>query len=155
MIPGRVTRLSVLPTRTGVFRGVCAEYCGSSHALMAFRVVVLERPEFESWLAAQGDPARAPTQPLAARGADLFIANGCGACHTVRGTQARGVIGPDLTHVGSRISLAAGTLPNEPADFERWIAQADRIKPGALMPHFGMLPRRELQALAAYLEALR
>jgi cytochrome c oxidase subunit II len=155
MIPGRVTRLPLLPTRTGVFNGVCAEYCGGSHAFMAFRVVVEERAQFEAWLAAQALPARAPASALATQGAELFIANGCGACHTIRGTSAQGVIGPDLTHVGSRASLAAGALPNDPDAFARWMARTEQIKPGVLMPHFGMLPAAELRALATYLEGLQ
>jgi cytochrome c oxidase subunit 2 len=155
MIPGRTTRLVLKPTRTGVFRGVCAEYCGASHALMAFNVVVQEREEFERWLAGQAASAQTPAEPLALRGQELFSANGCGACHTIRGTTAAGVIGPDLTHVGSRLSVAAGTLPNAPDDFRRWVAHTTDVKPGVLMPPFHMLPPDELQALAAYLKALR
>jgi len=155
MIPGRVTRLVLKPTRAGVFRGVCAEYCGASHALMAFNVVVQEREEFERWLAHQARPAEPPVEPTPARGQELFLANGCSACHTIRGTTAAGVIGPDLTHVGGRLSLAAGTLPNEPDDFRRWVAHTTDVKPGVLMPPFHMLPPDELQALAAYLKGLR
>jgi cytochrome c oxidase subunit II len=155
MIPGRRTRLTLEPARTGVFRGACAEYCGTSHALMNFPVVVLEKPEFARWLEHQRAPARAPAGPLAARGQELFLANGCGACHTIRGTQAGGVIGPDLTHVGGRLSLGAGTLRNEPDDFVRWIAHTQNVKPGVLMPAFGMLPPDELAALAAYLDGLQ
>ncbi|MDQ3802410.1 MAG: cytochrome c oxidase subunit II [Acidobacteriota bacterium] len=155
MIPGRVTRLVLKPTRVGVFRGVCAEYCGASHALMAFTVVVQEREEFDRWLAHQARPAEPPVEPTPARGQELFLANGCSACHTIRGTTAAGLIGPDLTHVGSRLSLAAGTLPNEPDDFRRWVAHTTGVKPGVLMPPFHMLPPDELQALAAYLKGLR
>ena len=115
LIPGRHTRLALEPTRTGVFRGVCAEFCGTSHALMSFSVVVMEPAGFATWLAQQYAPAQPPVLPLAARGAELFLATGCGACHTVRGTPANGVVGPDLTHVGSRQSLGAGILPNDPA----------------------------------------
>jgi cytochrome c oxidase subunit 2 len=155
MIPGRRTRLTLEPTRTGVFRGVCAEYCGTSHALMSFSVVVLERQEFAVWLRQQHAPARVPTQPLAAHGQELFLANGCGACHTVRGTPADGVVGPDLTHVGSRLSLGAGILPNDPEAFQRWVTRPDEVKPGVHMPAFGMLPSADLQALAAYLDGLQ
>lgn len=154
MIPGRVTRLTLEPTKTGTFRGACAEYCGGPHALMNFYVVVVEREDFARWLAHQRTPARPPAGALAARGRELFLANGCGACHTVRGTPADGVVGPDLTHVGSRVSLGAGLLPNEPDHFRRWIARTDHVKPGVHMPAFGMLPPRDLQALAAFLEGL-
>lgn len=154
MIPGRVTRLTLEPTRTGVFRGACAEYCGDSHALMSFYAVVMEKGAFDLWLAQQAAPARPPAEPLAARGRELFLGNGCGACHTIRGTPADGVVGPDLTHVGSRASLGAGILPNEPAAFERWIARTEKLKPGVHMPAFGMLPPEDLRALAAYLKGL-
>lgn len=155
MIPGRRIRLALEPTKPGVYRGVCAEYCGTSHALMAFRVVVHERPEFEAWLERQRAAAAEPVSELAAAGAQSFLANGCGACHTVRGTPARGTVGPDLTHVGSRLSLAAGTLSNDAAAFGRWLALTDDLKPGAHMPRFGMLPAAEVRALAAYLEELQ
>lgn len=155
MIPGRRTRLALHPTRTGVFRGVCAEYCGAAHALMAFDVVVLEKEEFARWLNAQRLPAAEPVGSSAALGRERFFANGCAACHTIRGTAARGIVGPDLTHVGSRRMLGAGHVPNDPGGFIRWIEKTDRVKPGVHMPHFGMLPRDELDALAAYLESLQ
>jgi len=155
MIPGRRNRLVLEPTRTGVFRGVCAEYCGTSHALMRFDVVVLEPRDFAAWLQHQQAPAQDPTGPLAAHGQELFLANGCGACHTVRGTPADGVVGPDLTHVGSRLSLGAGVLPNNPEAFRRWIAHTDSVKPEVLMPTFGMLPPEDVQALATYLDGLQ
>jgi cytochrome c oxidase subunit 2 len=149
MFPGRFTQLTLHPTRTGDFRGVCAELCGASHALMAFRVAVVAPDELTRWIAAQAAPAQR------AEGEELFIASGCGACHTVRGTGARGAIGPDLTHVGSRLSLAAATLPNDRAAFEHWLSDTAKIKPGVHMPHFGMLPETDRRALAAYLEALQ
>jgi cytochrome c oxidase subunit II len=155
MIPGRLTRLSLLPTRTGLFRGVCAEYCGASHAFMSFYVEVMEKEEFVRWLADQAKPAVQPLEPLARQGQAQFLAQGCSACHTVRGTPANGVIGPDLTHVGSRLSVAAGVLPSEPESFHRWIANTESVKPGVQMPAFGMLPPEELRALAAYLEGLK
>lgn len=155
MIPGRVTRLVLRPTKTGIFRGACAEYCGDSHALMGFYVVVEEREEFERWLAEQARPAAPPADPSAARGQELFLANGCGACHAIRGTPASGAVGPDLTHVGSRLSVAAATLTNEPDNIHRWVAHTEDVKPGALMPPFHMLPPEELQAIASYLKGLK
>jgi cytochrome c oxidase subunit 2 len=155
MIPGRVTRLALTPTKTGVFRGACAEYCGTAHALMSFPVVVQEKEEFDRWLARQARPAHPPAGPLAARGQELFLANGCGACHTIRGTPADGVVGPDLTHVGSRLSVGAGTLPNNAGTLLRWIARTEHVKPGVHMPAFGMLPKDDLHALAHYLEGLQ
>lgn len=155
MIPGRRTRLVLEPTRTGVFRGVCAEYCGTAHALMAFDVVVMEKADFASWLERQRAAAAEPSDAKATLGRERFFANGCAACHAIRGTGARGVVGPDLTHVGGRRSLGAGNMPNDPDGFLRWLEQTDRVKPGVLMPHFRMLPQEELGALAAYLESLQ
>jgi cytochrome c oxidase subunit II len=155
MIPGRVTRLALEPTRTGTFRGTCAEYCGASHALMAFTVVVMERDAFRAWLEAQARPARPPGNALAQRGEAAFIASGCTACHSIRGTGAVGLIGPDLTHVASRSRIAAGTLPNDRDALVRWIRQPDRIKPGVHMPAFRALGADDLSALAAYLDSLQ
>jgi cytochrome c oxidase subunit 2 len=155
MIPGRQTRLTLNPTRTGTFRGVCAEFCGTAHALMAFDVVVMEKAEFARWLEQQRQPAAEPAQEMIAQGREFFFSNGCSACHSIRGTAADGVVGPDLTHVGSRLSVGAGILPNEPETLRRWIARTDKVKPGVHMPHFGMLPPEELSALAAYLESLK
>lgn len=155
MLPGRDTELVLRPVRVGRYRGVCAEYCGSAHAQMAFVVRVVERPEFERWLEHQAAAAVAPAAPLAQQGAQAFERNGCGGCHSVRGSAAAGRIGPDLTHVGSRLSLAAGELPNDAAALERWLMQPQAIKPGALMPSYHHLQDAERSAIAAYLGALR
>jgi cytochrome c oxidase subunit II len=155
MLPGRRTRLVLQPTRVGTFRGVCAEYCGSAHARMAFDVHVVEREDFEGWLARQREPAAQPEGAFAARGAELFRENGCGACHRIRGTASNGAVGPDLTHVAGRASLGAGTLGNGRDDILRWLADPESLKPGVHMPAFHMLPEPELRALAAYLESLR
>ena len=155
MIPGRETFLSLEPTRTGRFRGVCAEYCGTSHALMAFVVDVVEPAEFDRWLAAEAAASRVPVTPDEIRGFERFAANGCGACHTVRGTPAQGRAGPDLTHVGARLSLAGATRPNDPAEMALWIAHAEGIKPGARMPSFRMVPPQELSDVASYLSSLQ
>jgi cytochrome c oxidase subunit 2 len=155
MFPGRASRLALWPTRAGRYRGACAEYCGASHALMAFAVVVEARAALDRWLAHQSEPARPPSTPLGARGAALFLADGCGACHAVRGTPAAGTLGPDLTHVGSRHGLGAATLPNDAGTFARWITHPESLKPGVHMPAFGMLPPADVRALAAYLEELQ
>jgi cytochrome c oxidase subunit 2 len=155
MIPGRQTRLTLYPTRTGLFRGACAEFCGASHALMSFDVVVQEKAAFADWLTQQSQPAPEPESTVTSRGQHVFLNNGCGACHTVRGTSADGEIGPDLTHVGGRLSLAAGILENDPAGFLKWLEHPKSVKPGAHMPLFGMLPADDLRALAAYLDSLQ
>lgn len=154
MIPGRQTRLKLEPTRKGVYRGVCAEYCGTSHALMTFFVVVSSKADFEKWLDQQREAARSPVDPRAMVGEKIFFTSGCGACHAVRGTDSKGVVGPDLTHVGGRMSLGAGTLSNDADDFLNWISHTPKIKPEVHMPSFSMLPPDDLRALAAYLDAL-
>jgi cytochrome c oxidase subunit II len=152
MIPGRRTRLLLHPVKTGTFRGVCAEYCGASHALMAFDVVVMEKVEFARWLDLQRQPAAA----AAATGRGPFMANGCAACHTIRGVAgADGSVGPDLTHVAGRLSIGAGTLPNDLEGLTTWIARTHRVKPGVIMPHFGMLSPQELRAMADWLRSLK
>ena len=150
MIPGRTNRLSLQATKSGIYRGPCAEYCGTSHALMALQVVALPPEAFDRWLAAQAKPSPA----VGRRGADLFQLHGCGACHAIAGTEAKGVLGPDLSHLGSRTTLAAGILPNTTDDIERFITAPERIKPGAKMPAFGMLPREDIRVLAAWLRGL-
>lgn len=155
MIPGRQNHLLLTPTRTGTFRGVCAEYCGASHALMAFEVVVMEKADFDRWLESERGEARPPSSPEALRGLELFTASGCAACHTVRGTAADGAVGPDLTHVGSRLSVGAGTLPTDLDALHRWLAQTDTLKPEVQMPHYRMLPEEEQRAIAAYLLSLQ
>jgi cytochrome c oxidase subunit 2 len=151
MIPGRRNRLMLEASRTGVFHGVCAEYCGTSHALMSFDAVVLEKEQFRTWLRDQRRPAAVGQS----RGLDLFLGNGCGACHAIRGTAADGVLGPDLTHIGSRHRIGAGILVNSRGALARWIAEPDRLKPEVQMPAYGMLPAEDVREMAAYLEGLR
>lgn len=155
MIPGRKTTLTLAATTPGISRGQCAEYCGGAHALMAFYVVALPEAEFERWLTHVSTPAAAPDDPVTRMGQLLFLSHGCGGCHTIRGTAAVGTIGPDLTHVGGRMSLAAATLPNDAQAIANWIANNQHIKPKNRMPPFGIFDERELMALARYLESLR
>lgn len=148
MIPGIDNKLRIRADRAGVFRGQCAEYCGGPHALMSFHVVALDAAEFESWRARQ-------LQPASRRGANLFFEVGCHACHALRGTEAIATIGPDLTHVGSRLALAAVTLPNDAPSFARWITGNQHIKPNNRMPEFRTLNDAHLAELAAFLESLQ
>jgi cytochrome c oxidase subunit 2 len=151
MIPGRANRLSLLATRPGTFRGPCAEYCGTSHALMAMAAVAMEGQAFRAWLAAQAQPS----PNAAASGASLFERHGCGACHRIAGTAAQGKAGPDLSHIGSRETLGAGIMPNTEDAMVRLIARPQDVKPGQHMPAFDMLPADEIRAIGAYLRALR
>ncbi len=155
MIPGRLNRLSVEPTRTGTFRGACAEFCGPSHARMNFTIIVMERGAFDAWLASESRPALDPRDPTAQRGRTAFVERGCGTCHTVRGTESIGRAGPDLTHVGSRHTMAAGTLPLRQDEIQRWITQTELLKPGAHMPAFAVLPDDVVAEIAAYLMQLK
>lgn len=151
MIPGRTNRLSLQATKAGTYRGACAEFCGTSHALMAFSVVAMEPADFRAWLAARSGPA----DNAGGEGHAQFMANGCGACHSIKGTDAAGTIGPDLSHVGSRASLGAGILPVSADTIARFIRDPDIVKPGSHMPAFHMLPEADIAAIAAYLAALR
>lgn len=150
MIPGRVNRLTLLATRPGTYRGPCAEYCGTSHALMALTAVVMEPPEFRRWLAGQS----AASPGISGAGREVFLRHGCGACHRVAGTHARGGVGPDLSHVGSRATLGAGILPNDENALRRFIAHPQAIKPGSGMPNFSMLPDDDIAGIAAWLKGL-
>ncbi|WP_174626332.1 cytochrome c oxidase subunit II [Candidatus Methylobacter favarea] len=151
MIPGRINTLHFMADKSGIVHGQCAEYCGGAHALMSFYAVAMAPFDYEAWLAKE----RADAKPaLENKGEQLFLSSGCGGCHTVRGTRANGKIGPDLTHVGSRLSLGAGILPNAPEHFAQWISRHQKIKPDNLMPPFDFFSENELQALAAYLDGL-
>ena len=154
MVPGQRNILTIRADRPGLYGGQCAEYCGGPHALMGFVVVAHAPADYARWRAARAAP-RPPADPGTARGAGLFLANGCGACHRVAGTAANGLAGPDLSHVGSRRSLGAGILPNDRAALARWIADSQRIKPGNRMPAYPRLARADVDAIAAWLEQQR
>jgi len=178
LVPGRVNHLVIAADTVGIYRGPCAEFCGEQHARMELVVVAQPEAEFDSWLAAQAMPAAAPAEALQARGRAAFIDQRCVACHTVR--ESSGVrlgaivapapaavapgratldpsatLGPDLTHVGSRLTLGAGTLPNNRGTLVAWISDVQHFKRGARMPSFDSLDPATLQALAAYLESLK
>ena len=151
MIPGRTNTLVVRADKPGRYRGQCAEFCGLSHALMAFDVIAMPPAAFDAWLAGQRGPARAP----AGDGAALFAANGCNACHAIRGTTATGTIGPDLTRFGARPTLAAGILPMTTANVAGFIRHPQATKPGVRMPAFPQLSQGEAIAIARYLQGLK
>lgn len=155
-MPGRVQHLQLQADRPGVWRGQCAEYCGEQHARMALHVVALAPAEFDRWLAEQARPAAAPRTAALDRGREAFVANRCTACHTVRGVSEESRLGPDLTHVGSRLYLGAGTVPNDAAQRVAWVAHTQQLKPGARMPSSeGRIPAADLQSIADWLGELR
>jgi cytochrome c oxidase subunit II len=153
-IPGRRNRILLYANKPGVFRGQCAEYCGLQHTHMGMLVVVQPKAQFQAWLRKQSAPATAPTTQLERSGRRAFLGGACSSCHAIRGTSARGFVGPDLTHLGSRTTLAGLTIPNRPNYLARWITDSQQFKPGNQMPDFH-LPQSEVRALVAYLESLR
>jgi cytochrome c oxidase subunit II len=154
MIPGRTNRLLLDPEKPGVYRGQCAEFCGLQHAHMAFIVFVDPPDRFRAWLAEQARPAPVPRTDVAKRGKAVFLSQACASCHTIRGTGADGEVGPDLTHVASRTTLAANTIRNSYGDLAAWISDPQHVKPGNRMPAVPLAPG-QLGDVAAYLETLK
>ena len=153
MLPGRPTTITLRADEPGRFRGQCTEFCGTEHALMAFGVVADVPDDYMRWRNAQQAPAPVPTSPETLRGRAIFMNSACAGCHTVRGTDATGTIGPDLTHLASRPDIAAGSAPNTAENLERWVRNPSVIKPGAAMPG-SALSASDLADLVAYLRGL-
>lgn len=154
LLPGIATTIELRADAAGVYRGQCAEFCGAEHALMAMTIVAEPPERYAAWAARQREPAGAPASALAVRGRQIFEQSPCAGCHTVRGTRAAGSLGPDLTHLMSRQTLAAGSIPNDAAHLAAWIRDPNAAKPGATMPA-SSLPAADLQALVAWLTTLR
>ncbi|MDY0747582.1 cytochrome c oxidase subunit II [Paucibacter sp. R3-3] len=159
LVPGRINHLTITASTPGVYAGACAEFCGQQHARMALKVVVMPAAEFDRWLAAQAMPAALPVGDAERRGRQAFREQGCAACHSVRetlsGTPQGPALGPDLTHLASRLHLGAGLLANERSALRRWIGDVQVLKPGARMPSYAHLDASTLDALSAYLAELR
>jgi len=153
VVPARANRMTLIPDTPGALLGQCAEFCGASHANMGLRVVVDTAADFDRWVAAQRAPAADPTAEPATTGKAIFAGSACVGCHTVRGVSG-GTLGPDLTHFGTRTTLAAGILPNTPDNVMAWIRDAPRLKPGAKMPPFAFTDD-QARALTAYLASLK
>ena len=154
LIPGRATSLTFRPRRTGTFAGRCAEFCGYQHAKMGLLLVVQSRDDFTRWLEGQRGPSVEPSEAELQHGRDVFLLGPCSACHTIRGTTAFGHKAPDLTHLASRSTIAAATLPNTTGHLAGWVVDAQRIKPGNRMPP-NLLASADLLDLVAYLRSLR
>ena len=152
VIPGQTNMAWIEANQAGTYRGQCTEYCGVQHAHMSEFVIAQSQSEFDDWWTHQLTDASAPTAESAQKGELVFL-DRCAACHTVRGTGAGGIVGPELTHLMSRHTLGAGTLPNEPQSLARWITNAQQAKPGCRMPTLD-LSRDELTAVSAYVQTL-
>jgi cytochrome c oxidase subunit 2 len=152
LIPGRINAMWFQTDQPGLYVGQCAEYCGTQHANMLLRVVVESPAAFETWLENERKPA--VEDPEAGPGRSAFLTLSCVNCHRVRGTTARGGYAPDLTHLMSRQTLASGMVENSPENLSRWVADPQQIKPGCLMPAFG-LGDQEREDLVRYLLTLR
>jgi cytochrome c oxidase subunit 2 len=152
VIPGRHNRIVATPEKLGVSWGQCAEFCGTSHANMGMRAIVQPAAEFDAWVARQ---QAAPAEPtgLAAEGKAIFAKSACVGCHTISGVS-EGVLGPNLSHFGSRTTLAAGMWPNTPDNVAAWVHDPQRLKPGVKMPPLG-LTQEQAKAVAAYLVGLK
>lgn len=154
LIPGRLNEITIRADRAGTYRGQCAEFCGLQHAHMAFLVIAEQPADFERWADAQRAPATQTSDEEIAAGRDVFMAKACAGCHTIRGTQAAGTPGPDLTHVGGRRTIAAGLFETTRGSLAAWIADPQTLKPGNNMPLVPLTPD-ELRAVSAYLASLK
>lgn len=153
LVPGQTNEFWLQADEPGTYFGICAEFCGVQHAKMQFIVVAQPLDEYAAWLEHQKQPAREPEDSLARRGQQVFLESACVNCHTIAGTHATGDLGPDLTHIASRRTLAAASVANNRGNLSGWIADPQHIKPGAYMPPSD-LTGPELQALLAYLATL-
>jgi cytochrome c oxidase subunit II len=153
LIPGYQTAVWLQVEREGTFRGQCAEFCGHQHAHMGFFLIAESPDKFQQWLEQQRKPAPEPADAMARRGRDVFLTHPCVMCHTIRGTDAGAHTGPDLTHVASRKTIAAGTLPNNRGNLAAWVVNSQSVKPGNRMPPNPLSPD-DLQALLTYLQSL-
>jgi cytochrome c oxidase subunit 2 len=154
LIPGYMSAIWFQADTPGVYRGQCAEFCGLQHAKMAFYVVAEPRSKFEAWLAASSQSHRTPTDSALLYGQRVFLTSGCAVCHTISGTPAQATIGPTLSHLKSRATIASGTLANTRENLMGWITNPQAIKPGVLMPAIPLKPD-QLTALVSYLETLK
>ena len=154
LIPGYTGSTTFQADSAGIYHGRCAEFCGLQHAHMDFLVIAEPPEKFAAWYEAQLRSARPPADSVQQKGQQVFLGKSCAMCHTIRGTPAASRVGPDLTHLGSRRTLAAGTIPNNRGHLAGWVVDPQRIKPGVKMPP-NQLSAEELQALLDYLQSLK
>jgi cytochrome c oxidase subunit 2 len=160
LVPTRINTTTLQADHEGVYRGECAEFCGLQHAHMAFMVVAQSEGDYNTWLARQQQQVTPPTDPAIQQGQHVFESAGCVFCHTVRGLNDRSIdrsavdLGPDLTHLSSRLTIAGASLTQNRGNLAGWIVDPQHVKPGSLMPN-QYLNSQDLQALIAYLESLQ
>jgi cytochrome c oxidase subunit II len=155
LIPGQTNTFTIKTDQAGVYRGQCAEFCGTQHAHMAFLVIAQSAGDYNAWLKEQTQPGVEPkVGSLEQQGQQAFLGSACVYCHTIRGTNASGRVGPDLTHLASRQTIASGILPNNPGNLAGWMINSQSIKPGNHMPPMN-LNGDQVQALLAYLATLK
>jgi len=154
VIPGHPNYMWLTIARPGLYLGTCNSFCGMAHADMRIRVFAQSPEDFSAWLAHQRQPASLPSAVGAAKGAEVFREKNCVNCHSIAGLMTKGRVAPDLTHVGSRTTLAAGTLPNTPENLAKWLKNPQSVKKGVLMPDIG-LNTDQIKHLTAYLEGLK
>lgn len=154
MVPGRSNRVLLYATSPGVYRGQCSQFCGFQHAHMAMYVDAQPPSQYRAWLADMASPARTPSTAAARAGEQVFMGAQCASCHRIAGTPAQADVGPDLSHLATRSTLAALTIPNTPTQLAAWIRNPQAIKPGDRMPDLG-LSSGQIASLVAYLETLR
>ncbi len=154
IIPGHPNSIWLTITRPGLYLGTCNSFCGMGHANMRIRVFAQPAEQFRAWLAHQRQPASPPSSGGAAKGAEVFKEKNCVDCHSIAGLMTRGRVAPDLTHVGSRTTLAAGTVPNTPENLTQWLKNPQTVKKGVLMPDIG-LTADQIKHLTAFLEGLK
>ncbi len=154
LVPGHPTAMFLKATQAGTYWGQCAEFCGYQHAKMRFAFIAQTPSDFQAWIEQAKSSARLPSNDIQKRGMQAFMGRSCSMCHTIQGTAAGGRLGPDLTHIASRASIAAGSLPNTMGHLAGWIADPQGIKPGVRMPQQQLSPD-DLQAVLEYLENLK
>jgi cytochrome c oxidase subunit 2 len=154
LIPGYTQSIWFQADTAGLYRGQCAEFCGLQHAKMALHVVAQPKAEYRKWVDQQRESAHTPTDSIESRGLEVFLTGQCAMCHSIEGTSAGSHAGPDLTHLASRRTIAAGTLPNTRGALAGWIVDPQQVKPGSQMPP-NMLRPKDLDALLTYLQSLK
>lgn len=155
LINGQRNYIRIEASSPGTYYGQCAEYCGAQHAHMLLVVVAQPEPDYQAWYSQQLNPASEPATAEAVHGRDVFMGTACALCHQIRGTAAHGKVAPDLTHLASRLGIAANSYSNDQANLEAWITHAQSLKPGAEMPDLAAYNGPDLRALVAFLRELK